>query len=91
MSFLKIVPYIVIPCICMGIGIFISIFNKVNLQKRIDLKSKIRAEAREPHRREDHNHRLLEDSESCSLWCNDKVDKGILKMFQEKMRYEESK
>ncbi len=89
MNFLEIIPYIIIPLVCMGIGILISIFNKIDLQRKTDCKSKIRAEAREPHKREDHNHRLLEDSELNSLWCDGKVDKGILKIFQAKVGHEE--
>ena len=90
MKFSEIIPYIVIPLACMGVGIFISVFNKIKLQRKIDCGSKIRAEAREPHKREDHNHRLLENSELQSLWCSDKIDERILKVFQDKVGHKKS-
>ena len=36
MKFSEIIPYIVIPLACMGVGIFISVFNKIKLQRKID-------------------------------------------------------
>jgi len=85
MNFLEIAPYIIVPSAFMGIGIGVSVFYKILLQKRTDCKSKIRVEAREPHEKEDHNHRRFEES----LWCDGKVDKGILKIFQAKVGQEE--
>lgn len=89
MNFLETVPYIVVPLICMGIGVSFSLLNKTSLKKRIDTQSKIKAEARESHQREDHNRRLVEGSESSFLWQCKKIDESVLRMLLLKMERRE--
>lgn len=86
MSIFEVVPYIVVPFICMVIVVFINIYyNRFVLQRKGDSKSKIKAAARRPHQIEDHNRRLMKDSEKFSIWRCEKADEGILRTLQTMM------
>lgn len=82
MNIFETVLCIVIPLICMGIGICVNIYSRFSLQRKGDNKSKIKAEAMLLHQIEDHNRRFMQDSRKFSLWQCENTDDSILKNLQ---------